>query len=180
MSETPPEGWPAYWKHKVATDLAEAQSAHARICSGLNGALLKVAQHHYPTPGTKSLYCAGCELEYRDAVGDWPCLTWALIVDTPPAPDRDALWGLIAELRSRMLGEPNGPAKMRGIEAIERALDTPPAPNPAEALALLGERVRIYDEDGRGIPASHADEADWTRRARALLEEQGRIEPLCP
>lgn len=60
-----------------------------------------------------------------------------------------------------------------GVDAIEtlkaRAVAT------AEALALLDERVRMYDEDDRGIPTSHADEADWTRRARALVDEQGRM-----
>jgi hypothetical protein len=64
---------------------------------------------------------------------------------------------------------------MISMRKVRELLATSPAPDPAEALALLGERVRMYDEDGRGIPASHADEADWTRRARALVEEQGRM-----
>ena len=98
MNEPPPEGWPAYWKARVAVELAEARATHARVCSGLGGALLKVAQHHYPVPGTKSLYCAGCELDFRDAVGDWPCPTWALIADTPPAPDPAEVLAVLGEL----------------------------------------------------------------------------------
>ena len=131
MNEPPPEGWPAYWKAKVATELAEAWATHARICSGLDGALLRVAQHHHPIPGRKELYCAGCELEYRDAIGDWPCPTWALIVDTPPAPD------------------------------------------PAEAMALLGELVAW--NDGPVQTANVGQYHNLWARARALVEEQGRM-----
>jgi hypothetical protein len=83
MSRTvePPEGWRAYWKNKVANDLAGAQTTHAWICARLDGTLLKVAQHHHPIPGSKSLYCDGCDLEWEDAIGAWPCPTWKLIED---------------------------------------------------------------------------------------------------